>query len=1275
MKKLFPFFILVFILGINTNVFSQTYLSEDFESAFTGTPAAPPGWTQSQAVMIGDGVPEAINTVGEKDWEQNTWTGAAWSKVPTTPGITPGAGAQSGTNVLWMNDITFTQTGSRRLESPVMNLTSAASPYVRFYLFYGQASSNLNLRVMASSDNGVTWKPIMSSIMPNADITGTFAATTPWQRISILIPVAYRTANCKIGIEHANVGATANVFIDNLTVQEFSPATITATGSGNWSSTTPDAPWPFGVMPTADNHVVIPAGMTVSVDVNAARMQNLVVNGIFQYGTTTATQLVQIYGTLAVNAGGTYNSWFSTTGKRTLVGGNVVNVGNLDFSVGAGNLVWIGGAPATFTNSGTIVGGRISNCWHNNSAGVTYNSPVTVANTIGLYNGVINPNGNLTAGNVNYALTQTFERSSQASLASAPIFAAGVTRSVAYISSSLTPFSKTTFSPGAEVQVIGGLRTIAGTLTMTMHDNLSLNNPLYVGTGSSGVLALTRGIIIASTANPLILNQVTAGVVGTAPSTATPPINHGSYVVGPIRIKFTSNGVVTTRNAALGSGTGFNGSVPNANALRTVTFTTTSIPWTGSDITCEMVNSAPSGTVNSPLTALMGIRAYKLTLNNGVELPNSATITYNWGTDDALSGAVTDIRVAQSPAITGPWTERSVSSATGLTTAGSRLTTGGLTLTGNPFFAFATASTAATMQYNTSKAFTPFTSPVFRNSAVNQQIIGVQVYTTGSATTPINVTSMDFNTAGSTNPADIANAKVYYTATPTFATTVQFGTTILNPSGLMTFTGTQALPLGNAYFWLAYDVNTTAGIGNQLDGTCTAITMDGGVGTVAPTITNPAGSRTVYDYNYGGGASFNANYYYANISAGLTGNQQPVYNWIDNSTHTVVGDAGWTPNAPLTTSPGDDGYAGPFTIPFSFTYFGNTYTQFWIGTNGWITFSDPSPLSQSQMRAVVTMPSSGGIENYIAGATKDLDVTTVTYADAKVTYNGDANREVITFFHAHSFASTTDWITFQIILLPNGNVKIQYNDLETPSPAPTGITNACVVGMENVDGSKGIQYRLNGVGGPMISSPMAVEFGLNPAALPVELTSFTAAPDRNDVTLNWSTASEQNNAGFNIERKLSGTESWVSAGFVQGIGNSNTQQSYTYKDSRVNSGRYNYRLKQTDFNGNYHYYDLSGEVVVGLPSRFDLSQNYPNPFNPTTKIDYALPLDGKVSMKLYDITGREVASLINNELMTAGYYTYSFSGVNLASGTYFYRLNVNGQSKSFTMTKKMMLVK
>jgi len=190
------------------------------------------------------------------------------------------------------------------------------------------------------------------------------------------------------------------------------------------------------------------------------------------------------------------------------------------------------------------------------------------------------------------------------------------------------------------------------------------------------------------------------------------------------------------------------------------------------------------------------------------------------------------------------------------------------------------------------------------------------------------------------------------------------------------------------------------------------------------------------------------------------------------------------------------------------------------------------------------------------------------------------------------------------------------------------------------------------------------------ALLPAELLSFYSDVYRNSVKLSWKTGNEQNNKEFLIERK-SGEGSWNYIGRVAGAGNTQTSQSYNYSDGNLSAGKYYYRIKQIDYDGNYKYYDLRNEVIIGIPSKFELSQNYPNPFNPSTKINFSLPYDVNVTLKVFDISGREVMSLLNNEFIKADFYSRDFSGTALASGIYIYKI-IAGE---YVQSKKMVLLK
>jgi hypothetical protein len=194
--------------------------------------------------------------------------------------------------------------------------------------------------------------------------------------------------------------------------------------------------------------------------------------------------------------------------------------------------------------------------------------------------------------------------------------------------------------------------------------------------------------------------------------------------------------------------------------------------------------------------------------------------------------------------------------------------------------------------------------------------------------------------------------------------------------------------------------------------------------------------------------------------------------------------------------------------------------------------------------------------------------------------------------------------------------------------------------------------------------------------LPVMLSSFSFSVNKNNAALSWITEAELNNSGFDIERRvtLSGVEGWQKIAFSPGNGTSNTSNSYIYTDKKLQTGSYKYRLKQIDYNGNFEYFELESDVVIAPPNIFSLGQNYPNPSNPKSKIDYEIPVDGKVTIRLYDILGKEAVSIVN-ETKQAGYYSAEFDGTNLSSGVYFYRIIVEGSAQKFSKTLKMILIK
>jgi hypothetical protein len=205
------------------------------------------------------------------------------------------------------------------------------------------------------------------------------------------------------------------------------------------------------------------------------------------------------------------------------------------------------------------------------------------------------------------------------------------------------------------------------------------------------------------------------------------------------------------------------------------------------------------------------------------------------------------------------------------------------------------------------------------------------------------------------------------------------------------------------------------------------------------------------------------------------------------------------------------------------------------------------------------------------------------------------------------------------------------------------------------------------------------------SALPVQLISFTAFSSGLSTHLRWSTASETNNYGFEVERRgVRGQErnssapigdqgyiAWIRVGFVPGSGTSSSPKEYSCRDEVPVSGRYAYRLKQVNHDGTYEYYHAA-EVEVGLmPKRLELFPNVPNPFNPTTSIGFTLPENGHAVLKVFDILGREIQTMFDGEAEAGRLHQSVFDAGSLSSGIYFYRLEYKGQ----VLVRKMILMR
>ncbi|MFV1979641.1 MAG: T9SS type A sorting domain-containing protein [Rhodothermia bacterium] len=189
------------------------------------------------------------------------------------------------------------------------------------------------------------------------------------------------------------------------------------------------------------------------------------------------------------------------------------------------------------------------------------------------------------------------------------------------------------------------------------------------------------------------------------------------------------------------------------------------------------------------------------------------------------------------------------------------------------------------------------------------------------------------------------------------------------------------------------------------------------------------------------------------------------------------------------------------------------------------------------------------------------------------------------------------------------------------------------------------------------------------SALPVELASLSATVDGLDVNLAWTTASETDNAGFELQHARM-TKEWDVITFVEGRGTTTDPQQYSYVVTDLDTGRHVFRLKQLDFDGSFEYSDEL-EAIVEIPGKFVLESAYPNPFNPTATIRFGIATEEQVRVALYDMLGRQVSILFEGMPDANEMHEIRIDGTALPSGTYMVRL----EAASFSATREVVLAK
>lgn len=319
-----------------------------------------------------------------------------------------------------------------------------------------------------------------------------------------------------------------------------------------------------------------------------------------------------------------------------------------------------------------------------------------------------------------------------------------------------------------------------------------------------------------------------------------------------------------------------------------------------------------------------------------------------------------------------------------------------------------------------------------------------------------------------------------------------------------------------------------------------------------------------------------------------------------------------------------------------------------------------SGLLYTTYNALAVIPRAGGGTNLFTGTYWDSSGVFLS-TDNGVNWNqfndGLTNLNVWTFAISGTnlFAGTGDINGGGACLSTNGSDWIAINE---------GFPFAFPVITLSISGDYIFAGTLNGVWRRLLSD-----------FIPVELTSFSAKAVDDNIELAWTTSTETNNGGFEVQRSID--VEFETIGFVEGHGTTTESQAYSYLDKNVVTGKYQYRLKQIDYDGTFKYSNVV-EVEVTSPSTFSLEQNYPNPFNPSTTIRYAIPEASFVVIKIYDLLGKEVATLVNEE-QSIGSYEVEFDAAGLSSGMYFYKLQTDNPSKNsgqgFIETKKMILTK
>ncbi len=1024
---------------------------------------------------------------------------------------------------------------------------------------------------------------------------------------------------------------------------------ITSVKNGNWFDATV---WSTGTIPVSTDNVTI--NNNIAVDDFYAECNSLTINSKKTF-TINQDCFISVYGNLTNSGTLSATAGLSYTTSLYLYQNLQNDTGaTLNFNTASSQLYFIGSVPQSFTNSGTITGNTIQTLVIDNPSGVTmptYASLLSVYN-IYLMQGAITKSNQLKIGNGTSGFIQRGDggnsgQNPAGSFDAAPSFNAGTKLTLFYSTCDVS-------STGFEIPSNGNVynfyfSVIGGEIYLT--SSLNITNQMQIIDGDLNIGSNT--ITFNNSAFRFIGGSITGGANSSmvfSGSTATTLCE----IVGGLKDLTINNsaGITMLGNVAVSNNLNLtSGKLSNANFL---TLNNNSNVY----VTGGRLASLPAfaGQVNIFYSGSAAMSSgYELGTASTNNLTKSNTAAFNLQSLPASFDVIYS-QGFNSPSVPAGWTTAIVKSigvppalnfvtssttpfgytyypteGTGLVSFNSSACDSGsvidLKMT-SPFstqnksnikisFDFSrdweqTNDDKVTLMYSTNgTTFTAFANDFYRyiNSDYEWKTIEVSL-PAALENQPAVYIAFRFSSAFG-NDCHLDNFKV---TAPTFA-----------PSTTYTINGALALQSNNFLIGantLGLNDTLTISGGATLTGGSTSSISAGGSGA---NLTLPALTLYSLTVNRGNGVTLSGNLNIVNnvtFTNGVltTGTNKVIYATTANTP--VESNSSYTNGISTMTA------RNPGTGSL---YFLNCYIAAGADNLGNVTIT-----RYTGTQGIIVVGASSGIKSMwdVSPANQPVSGRNVTYEWLPVFDNG---HQFGPSLRAQMFTSTNSGTNWS----PVG----AYTDPTTYSPTLRGIS-ASITHFS--------QWTIGGEDAP----------------LPVTLSSFTALSGGRDVQLHWATESEINNEGFNIEKTISGLDNWTTSGFVKGSGTKSTPTNYSFTDRNLESGTYQYRLKQIDNNGNYQFFTLSTAIVISLPSKFTLLQNYPNPFNPSTKIDFSLPNDAAVNLKIYDITGKEIAVILN-EQRKAGYYSVTFDASKLSSGVYFYKLAAG----DFSEIKRMVLVK